>query len=843
MSELLERLKKKQAERDPESQARSLSIVQDPSADLNTRLREKQRLREQGVHAPDPTGFDIEQRKTFLAKDVGQTTLGKQDVGAGVRFDLGLSDTFEEKRVKFLDKFPEGEFFEVREPPKATGRAVETGKGGTTILFRRHQGEDFAELDRSLLEKSEMLADVADLSGEVPAAAFEVLFTRGGGLVKQLLGVAAGNVTGDALKEAVEGVRGYRRETIGEFTRRTATRSTVAVVGAGATVVVSGPLNAIRGAASLPIAKSAAAAQRAAVKMGGVPEPLPPGAFRRTVRRIPGGKTVDKALFPKTPGLLPSQIARSPLIRKMGGQASVVLKTMGDYINRQQATLVRSLSALREGDLKKVLRGELTALHEAAKTQIIRAAKIRPRDLSATGSRLQQGIAEYDELATTLVNFAYKSARQIEAPNLDISSLATVAKEMRAGVTGISREGKEIALSGPEQKLDEILGKILDLDPSLRPTVTPSGIISDGVEQLRALRSQLWDLKTPPAGQTRSTDNKHAARIYSAITHVLKNPRNASPKFLAAWKEANDLASGRFDVMDKMVVINAAKSETPAQLAKRLAQPDQVDNLRILQEILPPSRYREFQRGVQAEFISPRNIDGLTKRLDSFDQSTLDLLVPKADQKSLRFVGEQIDNLNRADIKGVLANQTGVARVLDELIDTGNISRIDEIMRTALVTRDSPLRRSVRAGLMERVWRKSVKKIEGNPTIDRKAFVAEMKVLRQTGAIRFLERNDIRALNELDTLAEFIPEVVDMGAALQAGELVKQTRGGLLSAESAKNAIGIIFEHAGTGRLLTSRIFQRIFLGKGKKPLEFNKLRVLGAILAQINRDLEGEKQ
>ncbi len=205
---------------------------------------------------------------------------------------------------------------------------------------------------------------------------------------------------------------------------------------------------------------------------------------------------------------------------------------------------------------------------------------------------------------------------------------------------------------------------------------------------------------------------------------------------------------------------------------------------------------------------------------------------------------------DRADIKGVLERQHNVAGIIDELIDSGNAPRIAGLIRK--VGKDfkggsltnAPIVRSIRAGLMERVFRKVTKTIEGNPTIDRAALTAEMKALRKSGAIKFLSFGDLRTLRELDTLVEFIPEVVDMGASLQAGQTTEQARGALrLSGDAAKNAISTILEHAGIGRLLTSRIFQRTLLGTGKvKPLEFNKLRVLGAVLAQINRDLEGER-
>ncbi|MES0339845.1 MAG: hypothetical protein ABUK15_07300 [Anaerolineales bacterium] len=797
MSELTERLKAKQE--------KALPIIADPSKDMNTRLREKQKLREQGINVRDPKESDISQRKAFLAQDIGQGTLGSQSVGAGVRFDLGLSDTFEEKKAKFLDKFPEGQFVESFEPPKATGQVVEPGRGGSTILFQRHPDESFAELDPGALDKSEILADFADLSGEIPAAAMELIFTRGGKLVKQLLGIAAGNVTGDALKEAVEGVRGYRKETIGEFAKRTTERAAVAVVGGGATVVVSGPINAIRGAPALAVARGAGVAQRAAKKLG-------------------------------VPGLLPSQIARSPIIRKIGGQASATIKTIGDYVSRQQSALVRSFSGLREADLAKVLRGELENLHDAAGKQIIAAAKIRPRSLSETGGRIQQGIAEYDELATTLVGTAYKDARTTGTPEFDLTSMKSVAQQMKAGIRGVDESGKEIVLSGVDKELDDILQKVIDLDPSLPPTQMPDGTIVDGTDQLRALRSQLWDMKTPPPGEIARQSQKEASRMFGALTNTLKKPTNADPVFLAKWEKANKLASGRFDVMEKLMVINASRSETPAMLASKLSKPDQVDNLRVLQEIMPPSKYREFQEGAKAEFISPRNVDGLTKRLDSFDQSTLDVLLTKADQKEMRNIGQQIDNLNRADIKGALERQTSVSGVLDDLVDSGNTPRIRQLIEDVGTSPDAPINRSIRAGLMERVWKKSVKVIEGNPTLDKKALAAEMKALRESGALKFLSFKDIRMLKKIDRVLEFVPQAADTGTSIQAAEAAAGIRG------LSSSAFMTVLEHIGTGRLLTSSTFQRIALGSGRKPFEFSKLRVMGAVLAQVNRDLEGEK-
>ena len=137
---------------------------------------------------------------------------------------------------------------------------------------------------------------------------------------------------------------------------------------------------------------------------------------------------------------------------------------------------------------------------------------------------------------------------------------------------------------------------------------------------------------------------------------------------------------------------------------------------------------------------------------------------------------------------------------------------------------------------MERVWKKSVRVVEGNPTLDKKALAAEMKALRKSGAIKFLSGQDLRTIKRLDKILEFVPQTSDTGTSIQAAEAAAGVRG------LSRDAFMTVLEHIGTGRLLTSRTFQRIALGSGRKPFEFNKLRVVGAVLAQVNRDLEGER-
>lgn len=782
-------------------QERSAAIVEDPTRSLDERLAERQRLRKQGQILPDPLLTDRARREEFLATQTPTGELlgtpGMEDLST--RFDLGFSDIFLEKKAKFLDKFPEGDFIEVFEPRTTTEQR------GTTVLFRRNPNEPYMELDARAIDKAEYLADLTDLSGEIPATVVEVGVMRGGRLVNQLLRVAAGTFAGDVLKEAVEETRGYQMETLPDLMSRLSQRAAFSTAGAGVTIVVSGPINAVRGAPSIKIAKSAPTAQRAAKRLG-------------------------------VPNLLPSQIARSPLVRKMGGQAGAVMTRIGDYVNFQQEALVRAISRLRAKDLTRVFRGELKEVHDEARAQIVKAAQLTPqRNLTEGGTAIQQGIAEYNELAEMITNRAYTKARLVETPQFDISSLKAVARELKEGIRGIDEAGEAVALSAQNAELREIAEKIISLDSTLPATFRPDGTAIEAVDQLRALRSRLWDMKTPPPGQIARQPEKEAGRLYGAITRILRNPTNDNPEFVRLWREADAVAAGRFDTMEKLIVVQSAKTEAPAQMAARLSQPNQVDNLRILRDSMPDSRWQEFQEAIRADFIDPNKIDNLTTRLDGFDKSTLDTLFTGKQQAALREIGAQIDELNSVGIQQALQKQTQRGALLNEWIESGETARIQGLLVLAL--NDATLRKSLRAELMERVYRNSVVTEEGVQAVNRAALQGELNTLRESGAIRFLELRDIRVLKEAETIAEFLPARADSGTSLQAGEAVAGIRSGTVE------AIQTIVEHMGVGRLMTSEIFQRALLGAGKKPLPFNNLRVLGSVLGRAVADLEEEPQ
>lgn len=802
----------------PEGQAES------PELDAATELRQAgvQRLRERGETSFGFTDIAESERQVFLGQQVGQELGEPGFEDLSVRADIGFSDTFGEKKAKFLDSYPDGDFVLVEEPPVEDVRLVagrptprKGGRGGTTILFRRNQNEPFAEFDAGILEKFELLADLTDLSGDAPALAAEtgaMIISGGASLAVQLGAIALGSIVGDSVKEVLEETRdfltgsNFQQETIGEQATRIGTRAAISTVGGAASIIVTGPLNVMRGAALIEMFPGAVKAQKAA-----------------------------KVL--KLPALLPSQVATNPLIMRLGQQAQATVATIGNYVRRQERDTVQAVAHLRDADALSFAQGKFQVLHDQAMKQIVSAAQVSKTSLTEGGTAIRVGIAEYDILSRGIVNSAYARARAIETPEFDLAPALATAREVKIGSFAPGKKGKMINLQPPTPAILREIKNLEQINPSL-PTVTLSGITRTGTDQLRAIRSNLNALKDPsplgPGSAVERATNAQANTLFHAVDRVLKNPINADPNFLSAWKAANTEAAERFATKEKLIVIEAARSETPAQIADRLAKPLQVDNIQVLKNTIPEEQFQVFQNSVATDFISPQKIDGITKRLKNLDKETKDLLMPKETQAQLSRVGVEIDKLNQLDVPKILQQQSGVKAIVQGLTDRGDTAAITELIRRAnQLPPGGHQKRMIRAGVMENVFDKSVVRRQNEFLINGPALTQELKRLKDTGLDKILTPEDRFVLQNLDDVVDFIPSSIDSGTSLQAASLAAQLR------QFAAEAIGTLLENIGTGRVLTNPIAIRIILGKGVERRRFPTLRLLGAALALENSDIK----
>ncbi|MGH9426740.1 MAG: hypothetical protein ACRD2L_10630, partial [Terriglobia bacterium] len=438
---------------------RSIDVIEGRTdATLMQRIEARAHYVAAGGDIPRIGDLDIEERNRFLSEQrIGQNQyvgpLGEPGSSSlGDRFDLGLSDTYPEMRAKFLKKHPTGDFIMVAEPPEHPSRD-NSSRGGNTILFRVNEGDKFAEFDAPALQKFELLGDLADVSGELPAAAMMAAVTLGESLAAQLLMVAAGSIIGDTAKEVLETARGYQEETFGDVSERIAERAGVAAVGGAVTTAVSKPINAVRTGA-FKLLPGAVEAQRSAASL-----------YIRS--------------------LLPTQISANPLVKLIGGQSQATTSTLGVYMRGQQQDAVQALLRLKDDNALRLASGpdDLIRLHNEAVSEIKKNIADPHMSLASGGRALQAGLEDYVHVSGAVVDSLFTHAKSTGTPIFDISRALAVSKDIRIGVVG---QGKETTVRskilGPDgTPVDATVpGGLVQLDPAEREVIK----IMDGLEAL-----------------------------------------------------------------------------------------------------------------------------------------------------------------------------------------------------------------------------------------------------------------------------------------------------------------------------------------------------------------------
>ncbi len=760
-----------------------------------------------------------------MAGLVGQQELGPpglEDFRA--RFTVAEADTLKEKIIAFKSTFPEGDL--ERDPVDGT------------LLFRENASQPFAKVDADLTEKFEPLGDLIDfiapdigaISGEVLAA----IRSRGISLLGLMTRLFVGATAGDVAQQEVQGLRGIQQETREQSFQRSTTKGMFAAGGGAVGTALGTAVNVVRGAGSGGLRPGAEKAMRAAERQD-------------------------------IPGLMPIQVSDSPIIRKLGGQAGAVMPRIARRAAEQEVAIKARLALLRDRTETPKLGQRLLDLHTAVRKDTLSKLEgvTKRTEGNVAGRDLAQGIAEYDIKAQAIIDEAYDAARALETPQFDGLPIRSAIDDLEIGqpFQGPSKApafAKEHGVTPDEfkqlfgedplkrdifQSAENVQKGVQDVSGLLKKMdFTAPDLIIDGkrfttTDALLRLRRRLWDLKTPNPGELARLEHGQAQQLYSAITDVIDNPINTNALFVRAWQNARKVAADRFDTWEKLIVMRVAKDETPAQLASRLAQPRQIDNLEALRAVVPTERFASLQNFFKSELL--RDSDNIAQRLGQFDKPTLDILLSPAEQGLFRRVGEQIDNLNRVGIDKILKRQERHGAIIGEAIERGDTAQVAELFKMVQFAggKSSDVGRSVRAGIIENVWRdvQRLPKGEGEERIVRTLLNSKIAELRDAGALRFLKPGDIKTLRDLRLIKSFLEEGADAGTSIQASEAVA----GLRSFGAA--AFQTLLEHIGMGRLMTSKFGQRLLVGRGKTKAPMTALKFTSAALATAISDVEAE--
>lgn len=723
---------------------------------------------------------------------VHSTELGEPGLpDAWVRARVAVADTREERLKAFNQIYPVGEI-----------RPARDEAGAKFEIYRRDPAEPWRKFDPPIMEKFEPIEDIADFASSVLPVAGEIAATRGaGGLIRRTAQTAAGAAGGEVVEEALEAAGGQQLQGPGEIAGQAGQEFLTAGLGSVASEPLSMILNAFRGSGALRLLPGAREAIEAQQRQG-------------------------------LPEIMPFQAAEDPIVRTMGSQAQALAGSIEQFAINQEAGAATRMQYLAQaaGDPER-LPDLLRARTQAARGELDDILERPNIELKEGGEALQKGLQEYDQIARTYIDDLYTKARSIEDPTFDIQGLKRVAEELDAGIQAMGAEGT-IQVSGPlPSELRAVIADIRALADDMQPVTIqlPDGTekIMTPTDQLRALRERLWDLKTVDAGQIARRPELQAGRLYGAITDVLEKPQAAAEGFEEAWGAANAAAKDRFATWERAVIRTTAKNETPTILAHNYAKPLQVDNLHTLRETIPAENWQTFQGAVKAEFLG--DLPGLTARLDSFDQPTLNMLVPHREQMAMRLIGRNFDRMATADGLAEMARYQDIARGVLSASDGRTVQNLSETIGGV----NSPEGKALRAALMNNISDAVVEVKRGIPTLNRSGLSDILQKMEQNGSSRFLTKADREALNDLDRYMDLVKGVPDVGTSLMRASIVKQLR-----ELNVKAAVDIV-QAWSVGRLMTTSQGRRFLMGTGRDKMSFNNLRLLGAATATIAADSE----
>lgn len=771
------------------------------------------------------------------------------------RADIALSNAPAEKVAKFKAKHPKGDL--IYDEPSGH------------YLFRTDQEAEYQKFDPGVLEAGPELGDIADLVGDIPTAVGAALSIRrpakiAGQAVKKItqdsskvaagrafLGGAGGNIA----KEGVEEARGFQLESVPKQIANAALEGGSEAVGVLSVAPIEKVISIFKG-----------------------PGLLAENAVRGEINR---GATEYGAR-----NLMVHQGTEYPHIRNFGNQAAATASRpiIPREVAKQQADALAILQKLHEYDVDgkqgplqpvpELLSKSLDAYRKELLNQMNRPM---PASAQYAGRMIDEGIVDYTAKSASAVQLAYQSLYSKYKPTFDLSEVQKVVTEIREGVQAATKpETKKTGIIGPDgtevtrttqgtidvagsysTAMQELLRDISVLDTSMQTTNV------DPIRQLLALRTRAYDIKTPaPGNLTPDREIAKANELYTALTKTIENPQfgtkqilgpdgkiiqQASPDavtFVNEWKAANQMAKDRYDLLDSALVVRAARNADPVAVARNLINPHRVETIQNVKKMLGPEKWTEVQKLFDSHIVfGTGGIDAveqepfrIMKRLNKYDQETLNELMPRDKLAAYRYAGEKFEQLHSSGIEKALEKQTHSTNLVGKLIETNSTASIDQLYALTKGDMTSDLAKQIRRGIVENIIQNSVIRTKGVDAIDSSALAAYVHKLDETGATRFLTHEDKKKIKWLQDYTDVIgPDKGNVG-----NQMVSANTSSGMTNLNPKSFHKARITSPLLSWMFTSDAGNRIFYGTGDVAMDPTNLRRLGASAAILYKEMVG---
>tara|TARA_Y100000593_G_C4314748_1_gene340248 strand:+ start:1605 stop:4208 length:2604 start_codon:yes stop_codon:yes gene_type:complete len=799
-----------------------------------------------GHEVDDYVPLNFQEAVEGKSPDEPVTAAGKPGLAdAGTRYLMGRASTLGEKAAAFKKRYPEGDL--------VAKRFGDSDK--YELAYRKEKGDNWSKVDAKL-GKENILYDLAELGGEdLEAILLEIWGATKAvqkGIPINLLRLAAyagaGTAAGELAKEGVEVLRGTQEESLGDVGKRATTKGVVAGIAAPVgEVVVRKGVDLVKGGGWAPLKKGTRQVLQASEDLG--------------VPAIPVHRGVS-----------------APWVAKLGGQSQALFAKVNDYIAGIKEDTKLVLSRLSKAKGRTNLGADLARLEKIARGRAIQAAGKRmgqfPRaKVREFGAKVGEYIKEWDAIANANVNNLYRTARLLDEPTFDLTNLQTVARNIldrgdlarrfRASQDEpflLGPDGQPLPVAGEEQVIGTAISQLdANAEKVLREiaeTTRMESRVVDGetvtpLDQLNWWAETLGDAMVPPVGQRATRENKLAGQAFRAIRDTLDNPDNlkgAAPGFAKAWKAARKAANDRFKVLERSVVKEAIRTESPDVFVRRIISGSDPDLVLQLKRALKPERFDILKTAFRNDLMT--DPDNLTKRLADFSPEFRRTLLSDTEFRAMRNLGQQIDKVNQVGIRTLLDKQSAFAKIVDGLVRNSDSLGIETLgkMIGQQGGRDSPIGRTIRASIIDSIYRRATRPSQAGDALGDELLPTEISsemlgnVLKEygdSGVLKLLDPAEIKALTQVFRINKFLDDGADAGTSIMGA----QTASGLRSL--SMSAFVTMAEAFGVGRFLISPIGRRLFLGTGAKTMDPSRAvaATAGSLALMAQDSVKTEKQ
>ena len=724
-----------------------------------------------------------------------------QPLESSLRMKMAIGgDTFEEKANIFFNKYPNGDFKFIN----------------NKLAYKKMPEDSFSIVDKPFLDSfgsgKEFLTDMSELVLEHPEMLTSIGVTLATKNPETILGnMALFGATGVATEAAVQAgqeVFGTSKETFGQMAQRAAVTGLIELGGATAGVLLQRLINAARGGGIFKVSDEARLAQESATELG------------------IGELTVG-------------QLTNSPFLQKLSGQSASTSGVIVDVIQNQQRELNKVMSQINPKNYDDLVI-QLAKLEE--KQLAVALNQLGKRNFvseTGAGKEVSKAIGQWEKLSQHKVGAAYNNAYKILSDKgqelfFDASTVSNTAQSLKQGIQAITTKGGAINVKPLQAELLDVVNQITKLPPE-----------NMTFDVLNAFRQRVYDLKQIPTGQVGiRQEQRQAMELYDSITKTIQNPTNKDGGFVKAWNKANTMASKRFKQLDEIAIINAAGTETPALLAKRLFSLNEPTTINTLKKMFYPGTSRgsssyggpgaaewsKVQDAFIAEFLSN------SKTLDFIGGTSTQSIRAILGSRAAPFI-KSISDIYKIQKNGLnMMNSEELAKpFIDNLLSSAgkNINQVKKLVGNMSTDAGT----QVRAGIIDNIIRRSSTVIDGVETISAPTYKSIIKDYADKGILDLLTTAERKALENVDNVVGFVGSKSDVGTSIVGGETVAQ------ASEFKRSAIISLIKNATIGRVLTSKTGRAILTGYRNIPdnkfvnLVFTELGIVASDSVRQNKE------